>query len=128
MGMHLNARYTLLLWALCGEVLFAGAIFGWNALSLMLKTEGLYNEGCGEVDNCSSQDTKLAVIWTTGVFATNFSSVLGGPSLDYFGPRVTAALGALQATIGMLLMSCAPQLTCFASLHSQSSTTTVLYV
>lgn len=103
-----GARFTLLFCGLCGEVLFAGAIFGWNALALMLKEEGLYDSGCDGPDSdgkCSSQDTKLAVIWTTGVFAVNFGSVLGGPSLDYLGPRVTCTVGALQSCAGLLLLS-----------------------
>lgn len=102
------ARYILLLSGLVGEVLFAGAIFGWNALSLMLKKEELYAAGCGDADKCSSQDTRLAVVWTAGVFAVNFGSVLGGPSLDYLGPRVTCTAGALQASVGLLLLSMLP--------------------
>lgn len=99
-----SARYALLLVGLVGEVLFAGAIFGWNALSLILKQEGLYAAGC-DSGKCASQDTRLAVIWTTGVFAVNFGSVLGGPFLDYLGPRATCTAGALQASVGLLLLS-----------------------
>lgn len=110
MGHPPAARYLLLLSGLVGEVLFAGAIFGWNALSLMLKKEGLYDAGCGDLDSdkCSSQDTKLAVIWTTGVFAVNFGPVFGGPLLDHLGPHVVCTAGSLTSSVGLLLMSALP--------------------
>lgn len=43
--------------------------------------------------NCAWQESRLAVLWTIGVFALNFGPVIVGPILDYVGPKLTAILG-----------------------------------
>ena len=53
---------------------------------------------CAEVSEsrsvvCKSQESKLAVLWTLGIFALNFGPVLVGPVLDRFGPKITAIFG-----------------------------------
>jgi hypothetical protein len=45
--------------------------------------------------NCAWQESRLAVLWTIGVFALNFGPVIVGPILDYVGPKLTAILGLL---------------------------------
>lgn len=42
---------------------------------------------------CPTQESKLAVLWTVGIFALNFGPVFVGPVLDYFGPKLTSILG-----------------------------------
>ena len=42
---------------------------------------------------CESQESKLAVLWTLGIFALNFGPVVVGPLLDWAGPKLTALTG-----------------------------------
>ena len=44
---------------------------------------------------CKSQENRLAVLWTVGVFALNAGPVAVGPVLDWIGPKLTTCLGAL---------------------------------
>lgn len=89
-------------------------MFGWNALALILKDQGVYDAGCAaeRADNggpdalCPTQESKLAVLWTVGIFALNFGPVFVGPVLDYFGPKLTSVLGVLLNMIGMILIGC----------------------
>lgn len=42
---------------------------------------------------CPTQESKLAVLWTIGIFALNFGPVFVGPILDWVGPKLTTVLG-----------------------------------
>ena len=42
---------------------------------------------------CPTQESKLAVLWTVGIFALNFGPVFVGPILDWVGPKLTTVLG-----------------------------------
>ena len=42
---------------------------------------------------CESQESKLAVLWTLGIFALNFGPVVVGFLLDWAGPKLTALTG-----------------------------------
>ena len=42
---------------------------------------------------CPTQESKLAVLWTIGIFALNFGPVFVGPVLDWVGPKLTTVLG-----------------------------------
>jgi hypothetical protein len=104
-----HARFYLLLIGVVGEILIGGTIFGWNALSVVLKDLGLYGSKCSPAQGnsqqgCSSQDSRLAVAWNVGVFAVNFGPAMVGVALDYFGPRVVATAGAASASLGIFLM------------------------
>lgn len=44
---------------------------------------------------CPTQESKLAVLWTIGIFALNFGPVFVGPILDWVGPKLTTVLGEL---------------------------------
>ena len=46
-------------------------------------------------DLCPTQESKLAVLWTVGIFALNFGPVFVGPILDWVGPKLTTTLGKL---------------------------------
>jgi hypothetical protein len=111
------ARYVLLIVGLVGEFAFGGPIFGFNALSLVVRDMQYYAKDChysqkylrgadeaDATDLCSSQDSKLAVVWMAGTLAVNFGPALAGPALDYLGPRIVATAGALLSTLGFVLM------------------------
>lgn len=108
-----RSRYVLLTIGAVGELLIGGIIFGWNALSVVLKELAFYTEGCpadtqqGERAGdrlCASQESKLAVVWNAGAFAVNFGPALVGVALDYLGPRFVTASGAILASLGLLMM------------------------
>jgi len=82
----------------------------------MLKAQGIYDEGCltptpapGSAPStaaaCPSQESKLAVLWTVGVFALNAGPVLVGPLLDALGPKLTAVFGTLLNMAALLLLA-----------------------
>ena len=52
---------------------------------------GVYAEDNGGL--CPTQESKLAVLWTIGIFALNFGPVFVGPILDWVGPKITTVLG-----------------------------------
>lgn len=91
-------------------------MFGWNALSVMLKEQGNYDRQCtqsisaagaeGLAKNCAKQDSSLAVLWTIGVFALNFGPVLVGPVLDLVGPKLTSILGTMLNILSLVLLGC----------------------
>ena len=101
--------------AILGEVLQGGLFFGWNALSTMVVDQGNYEEGCNEPGDvvdapqndgdgiCKSQESKLALIWTVGIFALNFGPVVMGFVLDILGPKFTAILGVFLNILGLTL-------------------------
>lgn len=45
---------------------------------------------------CKSQESKLAVLWTVGIFSLNCGPVIMGFVLDFLGPKFTGILGAQQ--------------------------------
>lgn len=60
------------------------------ACAVRVVTNQLSNE-------CAQQETKLAVLWTIGVFALNFGPVIVGGVLDYVGPKLVSIAGKLLA-------------------------------
>ncbi len=48
---------------------------------------------------CPTQESKLAVLWTIGIFALNFGPVFVGPILDWVGPKLTTVLGELAVSM-----------------------------
>ncbi|RMZ52921.1 hypothetical protein APUTEX25_001040, partial [Auxenochlorella protothecoides] len=52
---------------------------------------------------CKSQESKLAVLWTVGIFALNCGPVLVGFVLDYCGPKFTCIVGSLLNILGLIL-------------------------
>ena len=59
---------------------------------------------------CKSQENRLAVLWTVGVFALNAGPVAVGPVLDWIGPKLTTCLGALLNAASLLLLAYGRQL------------------
>ena len=103
------SRVALVAVGMLGEIVFGGTIFGFNALSIVLKQLNFYDGDCDEAvlasgDPCASQDAKLAIVWNAGVFSVNFSPAIAGVALDRFGPRALASSGAAAASAGIALM------------------------
>lgn len=110
----MTPRLWLVVVGVAGELLLGGLVFGWQALSVVLKALGVYAQGCrtgvsggagaGDDDTCDRQESKLSVIWTAGTFAVNFGPAIIGPFLDAAGPRVVAVTGATVAVGGLLTL------------------------
>lgn len=82
-----------------------GLMFGWNALSVVLKDEAVFAAGCDPTrDSCSRQDSRLNAVWTAGVFAVNFGLAFAGVSVDYAGPKLTSVAGAVMASGGLIAL------------------------
>lgn len=47
----------------------------------------------GDAPICKSQESKLALLWTVGIFALNCGPVIMGFVLDFLGPKFTGILG-----------------------------------
>ena len=91
-------------------LIVGGLFFGWNALSIMISDQGNFEEGCdselaedGGETICKSQESKLALLWTLGIFSLNFGPVLMGFVLDYLGPKFTSILGVFLNMLGLVL-------------------------
>lgn len=54
---------------------------------------------------CKSQEGKLALLWTAGIFAINSGPVLVGFILDYLGPKFTAIFGMCLNMLGLILFA-----------------------
>jgi MFS family permease len=96
---------------LIGELLIGGIVFGWNAMSIVLKDLGTYDDACGAEagatagDNtCDSQESKLSIVWNAGVFAVNFGPAIIGPMLDIVGPRAVSSAGASLVVGGLVIV------------------------
>ena len=76
----------------------------------MISDQGNFEEGCdselaedGGETICKSQESKLALLWTLGIFSLNFGPVLMGFVLDYLGPKFTSIIGVFLNMLGLIL-------------------------
>lgn len=56
---------------------------------------------------CKSQESKLALLWTIGIFCLNCGPVIMGFVLDYLGPKFTGILGKHRRRYLALLLASA---------------------
>lgn len=68
---------------------------------MLLENKRIRTFAGGEL--CKSQESKLAVLWTLGIFALNCGPVLMGFVLDYLGPKFTAIFGIFLNMLGLIL-------------------------
>ena len=85
------ANWLAYLSAWTNSLFTSGIIFGWPSLVLLLKSEGVYREGCSQVANssstgvCAAQEVKLNLIFTVGFFGLIGSRLVLGIILDQCG-------------------------------------------
>ncbi|ETW05002.1 hypothetical protein H310_04066 [Aphanomyces invadans] len=104
-----------LAWALVvvvflSDILYAGLIFGWAPLLLLLHEEDQYGElcqGATSATRCSAQDSRLNMVYAIASVATNISSLPVGCMLDYFGPKCSIAVAAVFEISGLFLLGAA---------------------
>ena len=95
-------RFWILFWSLLEILLFSAIVYGWAALCVVLKEDGLFNKLCEPTDegnsslvseNCDKFITKrLNLVFLTGVISFNATGIVSGVFLDRFGPRKTRLL------------------------------------
>jgi len=93
-------------------VLFAGALFGWASLQLMLENDGVFHAQCKDkylIDNfdgderkinsqssdtvCAQQSENLTLVYSVGSTLQIFSSFAIGYFIDAYGPLKAITLG-----------------------------------
>lgn len=106
-------RIALVVTVLLSDLLFAGVIWGWAPLLLMLQEEQQYAELCDfdDVDvassarTCVAQENQLNLVYAVAVVVMCAMSLPIGLFLDSAGPKVTSAFAGLFTVTGMLLLA-----------------------
>ncbi|RHY10154.1 hypothetical protein DYB34_000180 [Aphanomyces astaci] len=97
------------------DILYAGLIFGWAPLLLLLQEEDQYGELCNHTSTnvtvpatrCSLQDSRLNMVYAIASVAANLSSLPVGCMLDYFGPKYSILVAAVFEVSGLFLLGAA---------------------
>ncbi|KAF0687127.1 Aste57867_21098 [Aphanomyces stellatus] len=105
------AALALVFTVLLTDILYAGLIFGWAPMLLLLQEENQYNELCAPDTpvgmRCSDQDSRLNMIYAIASVAVNISSLPVGCILDYFGPKYSIMVAAVLEVSGLFLLGAA---------------------
>lgn len=84
------------------SILVSGAVFGYPALEIVLRSMGVYAEGCVPGDtNCASQIEGLGAIALAGFLTNTAGRPIWGWALDFIGPKYTSTLGMVISCIGI---------------------------
>jgi LAT3 family solute carrier family 43 protein 3 len=100
----------LVLCVLLSDIMFAGLIFGWAPLLLLLQEEDQYGELCtnrSPTGRCAAQDSRLNLMYTIATFAVNIISLPTGCILDYLGPRHSISIAGVLEVAGLVLLGLA---------------------
>lgn len=92
-----------------GTVFFAGTIYGFASLQLMLEGEGALHEQCGgeSPKACADQLSDFALMFSIGSSLQTFSSLVVGYGIDVYGPRYCLTLAGCMMSAGILLFASA---------------------
>ncbi|EQC36707.1 hypothetical protein SDRG_06143 [Saprolegnia diclina VS20] len=105
------ASWALVLTVLASNLLFAGFIYGWASMLLLLQEENQYAERCTPetinptTGRCADQDAKLSLIYGVAQFTLTFSSLPSGIALDKVGPMWMSLVAGVLSTTGFVLMA-----------------------
>ena len=107
------AKYTRLLaivsWI--GTVLFAGTIYGFASLQLMLEAEGALHDQCnlpeGDTKACAEQLADFSLVFTIGTSLQTFSSFIVGYAIDVYGPKLCLSVAGIMMSSSILLFASA---------------------
>ncbi|KAA8497952.1 Protein FMP42 [Porphyridium purpureum] len=113
-----QAQRLLLFGVLLSVFCFAGTVFGWAPLQLMLLEEGQYDELCrnsarhgveqeslAAPSYCADQLSRMHFIYTLGSFALSAVSLPAGLLLDAVGPKLTLCMSAALQVAGLVLLA-----------------------
>jgi hypothetical protein len=97
----------LICFSLVGTLLFAGIVFGFAPLQLLLKSENQFSELCPEdsTGTCDAQNLQLLVMFTVATFLVNCISLPSGILLDKLGPVWMIAVAMVIMESGLVLMA-----------------------
>ena len=111
---------VLLFLALLCQGLFAGIVFGWGGLQLLLETDGVYEELCdsgpasgsgsdrGQADGqCEDRTARFSLIYTLGFTTSVWGSLPAGALVDRYGSQASLVVSALLLGSGMLMLGVA---------------------
>ena len=112
---------VLLFLALLCQGLFAGIVFGWGGLQLLLETDGVYEELCdsgsetsgsgsdsGRADGqCEDRTARFSLIYTLGFTTSVWGSLPAGALVDRSGSQASLVVSALLLGSGMLMLGVA---------------------
>lgn len=93
-----------------GTVMFAGTIYGFASLQLMLEREGALHAQCGTHASekaCADQLSDFALVFSIGSSLQTFSSLIVGYGIDVYGPRHCLTLAGFMMSAGILLFASA---------------------
>ncbi|XP_027716145.1 solute carrier family 43 member 3 [Vombatus ursinus] len=107
-GPQLSLRVATLLTGLLECIAFSGLIFGWTSLVFVLKSDHYFEDLCEQMNatrhsECSTQDSKLSLIFTLASFSNNFMTFPLGYIFDRLGTTV-ARLIAIFLYAGATLL------------------------
>ena len=85
--------------------LVSGVIYGYPALEVVMRAQGVYGEGCTAGDNqCPSQIQGFAIVSLAGFLLNIAGRPLWGYGLDLIGPRATSTAGMTICNLGIVFM------------------------
>lgn len=93
-----------------GTVMFAGTIYGFASLQLMLEKEGALHKQCGvnaTEKACAEQLSDFALVFSIGSSLQTFSSLIVGYGIDVYGPRYCLTIAGFMMSAGILLFASA---------------------
>ena len=85
--------------------LVSGVIYGYPALEVVMRAQGVYGEGCTPGDNqCPTQIQGFAIVSLAGFLLNIAGRPLWGYGLDIIGPRATSTAGMSVCNLGIVFM------------------------
>jgi MFS family permease len=99
-------KYVLLVSAAVSAFLTGGIIFGFPALQIVYKQEGVYSWLCNPgATPCAKQNSALTEIFVVSSTVFGMAVYPDGWILDAFGPRTASCFGALLFSTGSALLA-----------------------
>ena len=91
------------------NLFFAGIIFGWAPLQLLLIKDGVFSELCNDgVQQCNEQLSALNLVYAVGTTASIFGTIVGGYLIDQYGFFETCVISGFMNVIGLLIFAISP--------------------
>lgn len=107
----MQALFVLCMFINC---LYAGVLFGWAPLQLLLIRDGVFSDRCVDGfdssggDSCSAQLERINLLYTIGSTASIVGSIFSGLILDTYGFTTNCALSGVFSFVGYLLLALSP--------------------
>lgn len=94
-----------------GTILASGVLLGYPLYEQDLKEAGVFNHVCpSNQTTCDGQDALLTDLYSVNIYITTIVFLAMGLWFDFLGPRLSASLGGLLATLGIFSLGLAVSL------------------